>query len=290
MSMETVLRTNERIAEIVDNLHTIITLPEVAVRILATVNDPRSTPADLHKIIAHDPALVSRILQRVNSSFYSRRNKVGSVERAIVLLGFDNVQNLAITATLGQIFQPVNIGDDFTARDLWTHCVAVAATARAMARSVCPAMAEGAFLAGLVHDVGLLVELQVCPDKLAQVCRIAKSGRTAFSIAEYDLIGCNHAELGGALAEKWGFPDFCRAAASYHHHPALAEPEHRQLVALVYAADTICCQDAIGFDLTANDQIADVVAGDNMVPLRVLEETREQLPQLISDAIVLFTS
>jgi putative nucleotidyltransferase with HDIG domain len=286
MSVETALQTNERISSIVQNLDSIITLPEVAARIVETVNDPKSTSMDLHKIIAHDPALVSKLLQRVNSSYYARSTKIDSVERAIVLLGFESVQNIAISATIGGAFKPVNIGDDFTARDLWTHCVAVAATAREIAKRVNKPMAEQAFLAGLVHDVGLLVELQIAPQKLAEVCRRVKAGHCSFSAAEFDLFGCNHAELGAALATKWGFPDFCRAAAAYHHLPSLAEPELRQLVAIVYAADTLCCEDAIGFDLTAKDQLTDEVASAGLVPPKVLEEVRENLADLISDAIL----
>src|SRR5450432_2011450 len=258
MSIETALRTNERVAELVSNLDSVITLPEVATRIIQTINNPNSTAGDLHRIISNDPALVSRILQRVNSSYYGRTTRIDSVERAIVLMGFGAVNTLAISATMGQVFKPIQIGEDFTGRDLWTHCVAVAATAREMAKRVNKQIAEEAFLAGLLHDIGLLVELQVCPDKLARVCKIAKAGEISFTMAEYELIGCNHAEIGAALALKWGFPDFCCAAVGYHHTPILAEPEQRQLVALVYAADTIVCQDAIGFNLTANNQIADL--------------------------------
>ncbi|HMB95830.1 MAG TPA: HDOD domain-containing protein, partial [Tepidisphaeraceae bacterium] len=172
MSIETALRTNERVAELVSNLDSVITLPEVATRIIQTINNPNSTAGDLHRIISNDPALVSRILQRVNSSYYGRTTRIDSVERAIVLMGFGAVNTLAISATMGQVFKPIQIGEDFTGRDLWTHCVAVAATAREMAKRVNKQIAEEAFLAGLLHDIGLLVELQVCPDKLARVCKI----------------------------------------------------------------------------------------------------------------------
>jgi putative nucleotidyltransferase with HDIG domain len=290
MSIETALRTNERVAQLVDNLDSVITLPEVATRIIETIHDSNSTAGDLHRIIAHDPALVARILQRVNSAFYGRPNKIDSVERAIVLMGFDAVNTLAISATIGQVFKPINISDDFTARDLWTHCIAVAAAAREMAKRINKSIAEEAFLAGLLHDIGLLVEMQVCPDKLRKVCEISKSPHSSFSMAEYELMGCNHAEIGAALARKWGFPDYVQAAVGFHHTPALSEPEQRQVVALVFAADTICCQDAIGFNLTANNQIADTVASEGLLPLDLIEYTRENLPQLISDAIIVFGS
>jgi putative nucleotidyltransferase with HDIG domain len=284
MNVETALRTNERIDELVDDLDSIITLPQVASRIIMTVNDPNSTPADLHRIVAHDPALVVEILKLVNSSYYSLTKQIDSVERAIILLGFAAVKNLALSATFGKLFQNINLSDHFGARDVWMHCAAVAAAAREMARQYCKPLAEPAFLAGIVHDVGLLVELQVCPDRLRKVCELASAGEAPFSTLELDLIGCSHAELGAALATRWGFPDFCHAAAAYHHHPSLADAEHRQLVALIYTADTLCCDDAIGFDLTAKGQLTDVAAGNDLVPPRVIEYARVNLPNLVGDA------
>jgi len=286
MTIDAALGTNERIAELVDDLDSIITLPQVAARILMTVNDPKSTPADLHHIIANDPALVAGILKQVNSSCYYRATKVDSVERAIVLLGYAAVRNLALSATIGKLFQNVDLCDNFGARDVWMHCIAVATAAREMAKQCCKPLAEPAFLAGIVHDVGLLVELQVCPDLLRNVCQRAAAGEAPFSTLEMEWIGCTHAELGGALAQRWGFPDFCHAAAAYHHFPALAEPEHRQLVALIYAADTLCCDDAIGFDLTAKDQLTDAASGYDLVPPRVIERVRETLPNVVANAIL----
>jgi HD-like signal output (HDOD) protein len=155
-----------------------------------------------------------------------------------------------------------------------------------MAKQFRKPLAEPAFLAGIVHDIGLLVELQVCPDRLMEVCRRATAGEAPFSTLELELIGCTHAELGGALARRWGFPAFCCAAAAYHHHPSLADAEHRQIVALIYAADTLCCDDAIGFDLTAKNQLTDEMSGDDMVPPKVIENAREILPSLVSDAML----
>lgn len=288
MSIETALCTNERIAQIIGSIDNIATLPAVTAQIIATVNNPKSTATELHKIISRDPALVSQVLRVVNSSYYRRRNEIDSVERAIVLLGFDAVHNIAVTATLGGIFTHDKIGEDYTARDLWVHSVAVAAAAREMGRMISKPLAEPAFLAGLVHDVGLLIELQACPKKLAKVCDGVKMRGEPFSTLEYEYIGCNHEELGAALAKKWGFPEFCRAAAGYHHHPSLAEPEYREIAALIYAADTICCQDGIGFNLTANEQLVDIVAFEGLIPLDVIERTRDNLPQLVSDAIIAF--
>ena len=107
---------------------------------------------------------------------------------------------------------------------------------------------------------------------------------------ELDRLGCNHEELGAALAQRWGFPEFCRVAAGCHHFPAIAEPEYRQMAAIIYAADTLCCQDAIGFNLTAVHQVVDTVGFEGHLPLEIIESTRENLAEICSDAIVIFSN
>src|SRR5215471_8364863 len=149
------------VAEAMRKVSTLATLPEVTVRIIKTVEDPRSSAAQLHAIIAHDPALVTRILKVVNSSFYGLPGQIGSIERAIVLLGLNAVKNIAVAASLGQLFRGATLCDGFTAKDLWSHCIAVAVAAREMARLMKAPIADEAFLAGMIHDIGILVSLQL---------------------------------------------------------------------------------------------------------------------------------
>src|SRR5437763_9892064 len=124
------------IAEAIKKVTTIATLPEVTARIVATVEDPRSTASQLHKIVSHDPALVTRILKVVNSAFYGLPGQIGSVERAIVLLGLNAIKNIAVAASIGQLFRMTKICKDFSAKDLWTHCIAVGVCARDLAKQM----------------------------------------------------------------------------------------------------------------------------------------------------------
>ncbi|HEX2973873.1 MAG TPA: HDOD domain-containing protein [Tepidisphaeraceae bacterium] len=288
MSIDTVLGTQERIAEIIGNLDSIATLPEVVARITSTVNDPRSTPGDLYHIISHDPSLVAKILKLVNSSFYSRASEIHSVERAITLLGFETIHHLAIAATMGQLFKNVKLCDGYTAKDLWTHSIAVAAAAREMAKLTYPELSEEVFLAGLVHDVGMLVALQVRPEKLRTVCERAKTDSTSFTGIELAVTGVDHQELGAALARKWGFPPACRIVARNHHYPMLADEPWRPIAAIVHAADALCCQAGIGFDLTAKNELADEAGFQGLVPFSAIEHVSENLRSLVDPAIQMF--
>lgn len=289
MTIEAALETERRINELVGNLDHIATLPEVTARITAVANDPRSTAADLHRVIAHDPALVSRILRLVNSAFYARATEVTSIERAIVLLGFDTVHHLAIAATVGQLFRGVEMCAGYSARDLWTHCIGVAAVARGIARRVCPPMAEEVFLGALLHDVGLLVTLQVCPHKLRRVCELAQADPRSFAMYELDVIGVDHQELGAALAQRWKFPTVCRVAAGHHHHPMLAQDGWQAVAGIVQAADALCCEAGIGFSLTAAGQFADEPFFMGFMPSAVIDEARQRIAEWTGPAIAVFS-
>src|SRR3954464_8405910 len=246
-----------RVLEIVKKVTTIATLPEVTAKIIATVEDPKSTAAKLHQIVSHDLALVTRILKVVNSAFYGLPGQIGSVERAIVLLGLNAVKNIAVAASLGQLFRGGRLCDKFTPRDLWRHCIAVGVAARDLAKQMKLPMADEAFLAGMIHDVGILISLQLHPEQLRTVCDRAAAGGGDFCELEREVIGLDHQQLGMGLAEHWKFPRPCQLVAGYHHQPHTLADRNRMLVALVYAADTICCASPHGFNLTALHQRLD---------------------------------
>src|SRR6187397_662121 len=158
------------VAEALKKVTTLATLPEVTAKIVSTVEDPKSTAAALHKIVSHDPALATRILKVVNSAFYGLPGQIGSIERAIVLLGLNAVKNIAVAASLGQLFRSVKLCEGFTAKDLWTHSIAVAVAGRELAREMKVQIADEAFLCGMIHDIGLLVSLQTAPEQLRRIC------------------------------------------------------------------------------------------------------------------------
>jgi HD-like signal output (HDOD) protein len=270
--------------EAVKKVTTIATLPEVTAKIISTVENPNSTAAALHKIVAHDPALVTRILKVVNSAFYGLPGQIGSIERAIVLLGLNAVKNIAVAASIGQLFRGSKLCDGYTAKDLWTHCIATAVAARDITRQMKQPWADEAFLCGMIHDIGLLISLQLYPEQLRQVCEQAKAGGN-FAELEKQIIGIDHQMLGLALCEQWKFPRTCQMAAGYHHAPQTLPLDSRLQVALVYIADTISCKAGLGFPLTAQTQVIDPAELKALeIDPAFIEKTTASLPQLVKDA------
>lgn len=230
----------------------ISSLPEVTTRIVAIVEDPKSTAQELHDLVRTDPALASKILKVVNSAFYGLPSQISNLDRAIVMLGMSAVKNIALAASLTRLFRPGPISDRFNARDLWTHCIAVGVCARMLAEAGI-GHAEEAFVAGLVHDLGLLVEHQAFPHEFRTIVETCSARSRNFQELEREQLGADHQAFGAALATKWKFPSNLRHAISHHHNPEPLKPDLRTLVTAVQVADVICCQNEIGFCLTARD-------------------------------------
>ena len=284
MSMTLASPPQLNVSELLKKVTTIATLPEVTAQIIRTVEDPKSSAAQLHKIVSHDPALVTRVLKVANSAFYGLPGQIASIERAIVLLGLNGVKNIAVAASLGQLFRGAALCDGFKARDLWTHSVAVAVAARDLSRQTKLNLGDEAFLAGLIHDVGILVELQLFPDALREVCEATKRGEGEFCALERQMIGTDHPQLGMALAEQWKFPRPCQLVVGYHHAPANLADQGRQLLNLVHVADTLVCQTSHGFNLTGRHQkLDDAVLAQLHIDPTAVAVTSQRLDQMLGE-------
>ncbi len=253
----------------------ISTLPEVTSKIIELVDDPNSTARKMHEVIKTDPALSARMLKVVNSAFYGLPGQIASVDRAIVLLGLSAVKNIAIAASISRMFKGQDVGGGFTARDLWRHSVAVGVAGRLVAKTTqFPGAADEVFLAGLIHDLGLLVERQAFREGLAEVVERCMSGEGTFLELENEILGADHQAFGAALTNKWKFPRALRAVVGMHHDIERLAPELRDFGQVIRFADVWCCERKIGFYLTAGDaELTDEL-------LESVGVTRDQMPDL----------
>ncbi|MFI4881152.1 MAG: HDOD domain-containing protein [Phycisphaerales bacterium JB064] len=268
----------------------IATLPEVTLKIVELVEDPSSTAQDLHNVIANDPALSSRILKVVNSSFYGLPGQIGSINRAIVMLGLNAVKNIAIAASLAKLFRGGDLSHGFSARAVWEHAVACGAVTKMIADQARVGLADEAFLAGLMHNIGLMVEMQFDRNKLIEV--VQTLGVTGDGVPSNDMraveaqiYGADHQDFGKGLCEKWKFPNNFVLVTGYHHTPMDAPSDARRLPAMVYIADRLVgsVDGQFRLDLPSLDidpAVMDVL-GLNETQLQSL---RERVPDEISAA------
>jgi len=271
----------------------IATLPEITVKVVELVEDPKSTAQDLHKVISGDPALCSRILKVVNSSFYGLPGQIASINRAIVMLGLNAVKNIAIAASLAKLFRGGDLTPTFSARDLWTHCNITAAAAKIVANNLKLGLSDEAFLAGLVHDIGIMVEMQCDRNKLVEVLR--RTGADSKGIpacdmleAEKGVFEATHQDFGAGLCEKWKFPRSFAYVTGFHHSPMTLPSEHRTLTAVIYVADRLAADSGMGFrqDLLTTELAPDVLDHLKLTSEKVAE-MRAQVAASAKDAITI---
>jgi HD-like signal output (HDOD) protein len=268
----------------------IATLPEVTVKIIQIVENPKSTARDLHEVIKNDPALSSRLLKVVNSAFYGLPGQIGSVDRAIVLLGLSAVKNIAIAASMTHLFNTGAAIEGFKGVEVWRHSITVAVASRLITAVHGKPAVEESFLAGLIHDLGLLVERQAFPKQIAEVIDRRKNDTAAFCELEQEIIGADHQAFGMALGAKWRFPTALCTTIGYHHKPMDLAPVNRGLPVLVHIADIIAGRSGIGFAVTDPDEGLDeeVLEIAKLTP-EDIEGISEQLPEQVAIAESIFS-
>jgi len=274
------------IASAIGEISHIATLPEVTMKIINLVEDPNSTAADLNNVITNDPALGARILKVVNSAFYGLPGQIASINRAIVLLGLNAVKNIAIAASLAKLFRGGEISPHFNARDLWQHSIAVAASTKILSAKVGLGLHDEAFLAGLMHDIGIMVEIQARRMQFVEIVEKLHHDQTlTLRAAEEEVLGANHEEFGAAICKAWKFPASFSYVTGYHHRPMDLDEEHRTLAGLVHIADIIVANLDIGFtrSVETRELNPEVLEALNLT-LEQVEEVSNELPEAIEEA------
>ena len=273
------------VASAISEISHIATLPEITLKIIELVEDPSSTAQDLHNVISHDPALCSRILKVVNSAFYGLPRQIGSINRAIVLLGLNAVKNIAIAASLTKLFRGGELCPRFSAKGLWVHSIATAACCKLICDQLKLGLSDEAFLAGLIHDIGIMVEVQAMRHELLQVFEemsFNKEGTPTCDMREIEgrILGADHEAFGAGLCEAWKFPKSFTYVTRHHHDPLQLPTANRVLASVVYVADHLVGAPRYGFRADLPDlQIHPQVMADLGLGPEHLQAVHGSLPQ-----------
>jgi HD-like signal output (HDOD) protein len=223
------------LAKIVGKVEGLPTLPSVVARINQLIDDPTASAGDINDVISHDLALSAKILKLVNSAFYGFPRRISSMTHAVVILGFNSVRNIALTAFVFDAFDTRTL--PFGHRNFWVHSVGAGVAADVLAvRAGMPAN-DDAFVSGLLHDVGKLVMHQHMRANFSSILERVAREEVTFLEAERAELEFGHAEIGGLLMENWRLPEQLVAALRFHHDPPAAPEEHRQMAAVVHLAD-----------------------------------------------------
>jgi putative nucleotidyltransferase with HDIG domain len=227
------------LTEAAERIQEISTLPHVALRVIEVANDPTSGARELKEAMEGDAALSARVLRCVNSSAYATRTKITNLQHAIAYLGIQQIRNLAMTASVSELFgQDETIGC-YRRTELWRHLVAVGICARLIAMRSGFNNFEDMFLAGLMHDIGIILEDQHLHDSFRETIQSLAPGKTLSEVERHHL-GFDHTALAAKVTKNWGFPDAVIATVRHHHGSTSYRGEDLQIIHCVEVANLIC--------------------------------------------------
>jgi HD-like signal output (HDOD) protein len=204
------------LADVARRIQEISTLPRIALRVMDIASNPDAGPRELKEVMEADAALSMRVVRCVNSSAYAVRTKITSLQQAITYLGVKQIRNLALTASVSRLFEKDDGIGAYSRKGLWRHLVGVGICARLIAMRIRLPEFEDVFLAGLLHDIGIILEDQHVHAGFVDVLGALEQGKTLCDIEQAHL-GFDHTRLGERVGRVWKLPDGVVDAIRYHH-------------------------------------------------------------------------
>ena len=231
------LLEDERLLRIVGGVETLPSRPELYSRILAAIADPDSCLADIAAIVESDTAMSAKLLQLSNSSFFGVAQEIKSLEQATTYLGVNTIRDLVLSL---EVFRsPEGCGRELEVLfdDVHLRSSRTAALARRMFTD--KRKSADAFTAGILHDIGTLILAWKLPEESLEILEMARVRGVPVRVAEEEVLGVTHAELGAHLLSLWGLPYSMISAAAYHHRPSVAPPASFNELAAVHVAGAL---------------------------------------------------
>lgn len=236
-----------------EQIESLPTLPIIAQKIQKLLSSDRSNMAQIASFISKDQAISARVIRLVNSAFFGLRNRVASIQQAIVLLGLNTVTNIVMGVSVVKAFSENSSSSLFDREMFWFHAFGTAMGAKMIARKLGRDEPEDYFLAGLLHDIGILVYDQFFHDEFVEVLKNIVDDKIALLDSETRTFGTTHQETGAFLATKWKLPSILTHSIRYHHNPFIVPNETtdrmRDISHIVYISDLSATNKGIHFGL-----------------------------------------
>jgi putative nucleotidyltransferase with HDIG domain len=225
--------------EILNKVTNLPPAPITACKLLELLGRPSlNNMSEVVQAIEYDASLTARLLRACNSAFMSGRERVNTVEEAVLRLGYAEILQLVVALNAGSALCADLAGYGMDSNELWGHSVTSALAGQKFVEflpklGVNPSVA---FTAGLLHDIGKVILNQLPFSRVQSMKKMIRSQQVSAIEAEVAVLGVNHAEVGAALLQRWKLPDSIVEAVAHHHEPPA--DQKATLAAVVSLADS----------------------------------------------------
>ncbi len=253
----------DEVRKVIRTLEALPSAPAVASNILNALTQARPDMERVVKLLETDQGLAMKLLRLVNSSYYGLSKKVATLQRAVALLGVEQLRCMLLSVTVSEsLIKELRRRARKDQQALWEHSLACAVCCELFAEKVLPKRASEAFVLGLLHDVGKLLFMECAAETYQEVEKAARERGVSMAEAEQDLLGVDHATVARWLAEKWELPPILTFPLWWHHHSPdvlsmmdIPDPEIRDLSLLINLSDHVVHElmaDAVAVELFRN--------------------------------------
>jgi HD-like signal output (HDOD) protein len=240
----TIAKKREKTELILSNVYNLPSIPKVMMEVSELLAKPTTTTAELSKVISQDQGLVTKILSIANSPLYGLPRKVSTIEFAILILGYGDIKNIVTALSMIESFK-IKSDKNLDQKKFWAHSVITGVAAKRVSEDLGFRIGGEAFIAGLLHDLGITVIHKFFHTAFEQICKDVETNNMTYNEAELENLGLTHREIGKFLAEKWNLPPALVDTVLNHETPDNAT-ENRILTAVVHLADYMTNKLGIG--------------------------------------------
>lgn len=253
-----------------------------AVKIIELSNDLSASPKDLMNVIKIDPVLTGKILQLVNSTYFSLPQKITSLNRALILLGFNTIKNIALSTAFIEVTGGLKSNEHFNLDELWFHLLAVGSTSKLIAKvnGRSRQKLEEYFIAGLLHDIGDMMLMKYASEEYRKTLDFAQENNFSAFDASQSLMGITGPEVGLKVATFWKLPDTLKKVIA--RAPEGEDEESSFIIKTVFLADRFCRRQEIGH---VCDKIDCDITDEDLNELEMDSSKLEEVTSSIEDEI-----
>lgn len=240
---------DEKLLSLLTGMTKVPSLPAMYQEIRKRLQSPHASIREIAEIIHSDPAMTAKIIKLVNSAYFGLNRKVTDAAEAASLIGLDTLSTLVLSVGIFSQFDKPR-DKDFSLLNYVQHSLDVANLSKRVARveGQSKEVTEAAFLAGILHDMGMLILMQNRPEDYKRIKSALIKEELSLDEAEAEVLGANHGAVGAYLLGLWGLPTSVIEAVAFHHQPSHARSKQFGPLTAVHVACTFSSSRSFQFD------------------------------------------